>query len=518
MTTPPVLAAAPALLARITLQGADHARHQTFAPASGVPLASVPLGGAADVGLAMERARAAQASWHHVPIAERGRVFVRFHDLLLDRQADALDLIQLESGKARRHAWEEVIDVASLARYYAHHARRHLRPRRRRGAIPGLTRAWEVRHPKGVVGIIAPWNYPLSMAATDAIPALMAGNAVVLKPDLQTGLSALWVAALLDECGLPRDLFQVVTGGGPEVGEPLVDAADCVVFTGSTRTGRLVARRAADRLTSFSLELGGKNAMLVLDDADLDAAVDGAIRGCFASAGQLCMSFERLYVQAGIHDRFAARFIQRTRALVLNGALDFTADMGSLASQRQLEVVRGHVEEAVARGARVLAGGRHRPDIGPFFFEPTILADVREGMTCFADETFGPVVAVYRFTAVEEAVARANASRYGLNASIWTRNVPAALRIAEQLEAGTVNVNEAFAAAWGSVDAPMGGFKESGMGRRHGAEGILKYTEPQTVAAHRGLPIALPAGLDPVTASRGAAVLLKLMRRIPGLR
>lgn len=504
-----------ALAARVTTAGPRPAI-AVLAPALGRRIGEVPHCTAEDVALAVERARRVQEDWAHRGFAERAAPFLRFHDLVLERQDEVLDLVQLESGKVRQHAFEEVADAAIVARYYAENVERHLRPRRRQGALPGFTSTSEHFLPCGVVGIIAPWNYPLSMAVTDAIPALLAGNAVVLKPDQKTPFTALWAAALLEEAGLPAGLLQVVTGEGPEVGTPLIAAVDFVTFTGSTQTGRLVARRAAERLIGCALELGGKNAMIVLADADLDAAVDGALRGCFSSAGQLCISIERLYVHEQVYPRFLDRFVRETQALRLGFALaDDAFDVGCLISESQRERVEAHVRDAVAKGARVLAGGRARPDLGPTFFEPTVLADVAPEMDLFAEETFGPVVAVSRFHSLHEVIERANASRYGLNASLWTRDLELARRTANRLRVGTVNVNEAYAAAWGSVDAPMGGCKDSGLGRRHGAEGIRKYTEPQTVAVQRGVQIAPPAGVSHGTFRRTLTATLRALKRIP---
>jgi succinate-semialdehyde dehydrogenase/glutarate-semialdehyde dehydrogenase len=398
------------------------------------------------------------------------------------------------------------------------HAADHLAPRRRRGALPGLTTTWEHRRPKGVVGMISPWNYPLTLSFSEAAPALMAGNAVVLKPDRQTSFTALWAAELYERAGLPPDLFLVVPGEGAELGPPLIDECDYVSFTGSTATGRGIARQAGERLIGCTLELGGKNPMLVLADADLEAAVAGAVRGCFSSAGQLCISIERLYVHLSLYHRFLERFAAEARALRLGAGLDWEADMGSLVSAVQLHKVEEHVADAVAKGATVHAGGRARPDVGPYFYEPTVLSGVTPEMTLFAEETFGPVVAVYPFESVNDAVERANASRYGLNASVWTRDLELGHRLATRLDVGTVNVNEAYGAAWASVDAPMGGCKDSGLGRRHGAEGILKFTEAQTVALQRLVPVAVPRGLDDERFGRALAWTLKLVRRVPGLR
>jgi succinate-semialdehyde dehydrogenase/glutarate-semialdehyde dehydrogenase len=506
------------LALRVTVLPGFHETVAVHAPATGRLLGTVPKGTAADVREAVRRARKAQEDWFHRTVAERAEPILRFHDLVIERQDEVLDLIQLESGKARKHAFEEVADTAIVARYYAHHADDLLAPQRRQGALPGITVAWEHHHPVGVVGIIAPWNYPLSLAVTDAIPALLAGNGVVLKPDRQTPFTALWAIDLLEEAGLPAGLFQVVAGEGAELGTPLIEECDFLAFTGSTATGRKVARQAGERLIGCSLELGGKNAMIVLADADLDAAVAGAIRGCFSSAGQLCIAIERLYVHESLYHPFVDRFVAAAKALRLGAGLDYDSDMGCLISAEQLAKVDAHVKDAVAKGAHLRAGGRPRPDLGPTFYEPTILTAVTPEMVLFHEETFGPVVAVYRFESVNDAVEQANASRYGLNASVWTADTDLGHRVAARLQAGTVNVNEAYAAAWASVDAPMGGFKDSGLGRRHGAQGILKYTEPQTIAIQRGIPLAAPAGVADEAFSRAMSVTLKALRHIPGLR
>ena len=490
----------------------------SFVPFTGEPFSEVPRGTAEDVREAVDRARAAQRTWARRSIGDRARVLRRFHDLVLSRQDEVLDLVQVESGKARGHAFEEVADCAIVARYYAHHAAEHLRPRRRRAALPGLTSTREYRHPKGVVGIISPWNYPLTLAVTDALPALVAGNAVVIKPDRQTSFTALRAAELLDEAGLPRDLFGVVTGEGPEAGAALIGEVDYVAFTGSTATGRIVARQAGERLIGCSLELGGKNAMILLEDADLERATEGAVRGCFSNAGQLCISIERLFVHDSIFDRFVQRFVEKTTALRLGPAFDYSMDVGSLVSRKQLDTVEEHVRDAVAKGATVLAGGRSRPDLGPLFYEPTILTDVRAGMTLFADETFGPVVSLQRFRSVDEAVEKANDTPYGLNASVWTRDARRGREVAAQIHAGMVNVNDAYAAAWASTDAPMGGMKDSGLGRRHGEEGILRYTDSQTVAVQRLFSLSGPPGVSGERYARFLSGVLKVFEKVPGLR
>jgi succinate-semialdehyde dehydrogenase / glutarate-semialdehyde dehydrogenase len=485
-------------------------------PFGGDTLAAVPKGSAADVGAACAAAREAQQEWARQPFAERAAVMLRFHDLVIDNAAEILDIIQLESGKARRHAFEEVLDVAIQARYYAHTAAAFLRPRRCQGALPVLTKAWECHRPRGVIGVIAPWNYPLSLAIGDAVPALMAGNGVVLKPDAQTPFSALWAAGLLQEAGLPAALLQIVTGRGAELGEPLLDGADYLMFTGSTATGKVVAGQAAERLKDCSMELGGKNALLVLPDAGLGRAVAGAVRGITANSGQLCISIERVYVHDAIYDAFVPRLADALRAMRLGSSLTFADDMGSLISADQLDKVGAHVSDAAGQGAEVLAGGKARPDLGPYFYEPTLLAGVTEEMELCRAETFGPVAAVYRCASTEEMIERANDSGYGLNASIWTRDTRRARELAAGILSGSVNINEAYAATWASA-GPMGGFKASGLGRRHGRQGILKYTEAQTVAVQRLLAIDTPPFLSHAQYAAVMGAAIKLLKHVPGI-
>lgn len=506
------------LAGRVLSAGGPREARDAVVPFTGETLGRVPLARPPDVREAVRRARPAQEAWARRTPRERASVLRRFHDRVLDRREELLDLVQLESGKARIHAFEEVADTALVARHYGFHAPALLRPDRRRGAFPLLTRADVHRHPVGVVGIIAPWNYPLSLAATDALPALAAGNAVVLLPDLRASFTALRVAELLEEVGLPSGLFRVVTGEGPVLGPVLVDTVDYVSFTGSTETGREVARRAAGRLVGCSLELGGKNPMVVFADADLERALDGAVRGAFASAGQLCISLERLYVEASIFEEFVEGLAGRARDLRLGAELGYGPEMGSLISGTHLAKVSRHVEEAVEAGARLRAGGRPRPDIGPWFYEPTVLTGVLPETAVHAEETFGPVASVYPFDGPEEALERANATRYGLAASVWTGDADFGRRFATRIRAGTVNVNEAYAAAWASVDAPMGGRGDSGLGRRHGREGLLKYTEAQTVATQRALPLAPPRTVPPGRWAEAMVRLLRVLRRIPGLR
>ncbi|QTZ93567.1 succinic semialdehyde dehydrogenase [Streptomyces auratus] len=505
----------PEVAARLTRGVVGTGRTTNHTPFTGEKLADLPESTPEDVATAFERARAAQEIWAKVPVRQRAAVLLRFHDLVLSRQAEVLDLIQLETGKARLHAHEEVLAVAVTARHYGRKAPAYLRPKAHTGVVPTLTKVTELRQPRGVIGQIAPWNYPFELSVGDALPAFVAGNAVVMKPDTETALTALWAREQLIEAGLPEELWQVVIGEGPVVGPAVVEHADYVSFTGSTRTGREVAQGAAARLVGVSLELGGKNAMLVLQDADVEKAAAGAVRGCFSSAGQLCISIERLYVHESLADDFVQRFVARTKAMRLGNALAYGADMGSLVGERQLETVTRHVEEAVAKGAELLAGGRPRPDIGPLFYEPTILDGVQAPMAVCGEETFGPVVSIYRFRDEDEAVALANATPYGLNSSIWTKDGRRGRALAARLRTGTVNVNESYAAGYGSVQSPMGGMGDSGLGRRHGSEGILKYTEAQTVAQQRLMPIAPSFGL---TDEKYAQLMTRSLRAMKAFR
>ena len=486
----------------------------TTSPITGQPLAHIPQSSEADVEVAFASARKAQQSWARTCFSERAEVLMRFHDLVLARQSEILDMIVWESAKSRLDAYQEMLHVALTARYYARTSCKQLATERRSGAFPLMTRIDVNRVPKGVVGIISPWNYPFTMAMCDGLAALMAGNAVVAKPDGQTMLTALLGAELLEQAGFPKDLWTVVAGPGPVVGTALMEHADHVCLTGSTATGRIVAAKCAERLIGCSLELGGKNPFLVLRDANLDKAAAGACRATFSNAGQLCVSVERMFVADQVYDKFLHKFVARTEAMKLGVGLGWGIDMGSLISQAQLDTVTAHVEDAVAKGARVLTGGRARPDIAPYYYEPTILEGVTPDMTCFGLETFGPVISVYRFHDEAEAVARANDGDYGLNGAIYSRDGKRARALARQIKCGTVNVNEAYGATFASIDSPMGGMRHSGIGRRQGPEGIHRFTEVQTVGTQRVMPLGPSYGLNDEQWARLMTISSKILNKL----
>ncbi|KQQ94510.1 succinate-semialdehyde dehydrogenase [Leifsonia sp. Leaf325] len=478
-----------------------------IAPLTGAVLHELPVSTPEDVADAFARARLAQLEWARAGFAARRAVLLRAHDLILERREELLDILQSETGKTRGQAFEEVFQSATVTRYNALSAAKALRGGRRRSALPLIVDTTVRYRAKGVVGIITPWNFPLSLAAMDVVPALAAGCGVVQKADDQGALSVLALRRAFVDAGLPPELWSVVTGDGPVIGGAVTGNADYICFTGSTATGRSVAVAAAERLVGASLELGGKNAMIVLDDVDpLKAAADAAY-GCFASAGQLCVSVERIYVQRGIARAFTEAFAARVESLRLGSAFDYSTDVGSLTSATQLARVQAHVDDAVAKGATVLAGGRARPDLGPFFYEPTVLTDVTSDMDCAAGETFGPVVSVYTVDTDDEAVIAVNDSDYGLNASVMSGSTSRARAVASVIDAGSVNINEGYRGSFSTVDAPMGGIKQSGLGRRNGREGLLRFVDAVTVSRSTGL-MQLPRTGTEFSSMAGPMILL----------
>ena len=467
------------LAARILATGPDR---DVIGPATGEPIARLPTSSRADVAEAFRRARVAAPAWAATPPNERAAVLHRFGGLVLDRRDELVALMAAESGKTRRDAVEELADVVLTARYLARTGPSVLAPRRRRGAFPGWPSVRVAAEPLGVVGVVSPWNYPLTLAVSDGLAAVVAGNAVVAAPDGSVPLIAARAAEMLASAGVPEGVWNVVCGDGTMLGPELIAQADGISFTGSTRVGRSVAMACADRLIPAVLELGGKNAVVVTDDVELDAAIEVTLRTCFANAGQLCMSAERVYVLEPIAQRFAETLAA--------GAAGMT--LAPLHDTRSVERVLHHVEDAVGRGARVLAGGRPRPDLGPFAVEPTVLVDVPDDAACVRAESFGPVVVVRPVADVDEAVDRVNDSEFGLHHVVLSGDPGAGLAIADRLHAGSVSVNDGYALSWGSTDAPLGGWGRSGIGHRHGREGILGWTRSRAVATGRP-PFSLAA-------------------------
>ncbi len=478
-------------------------------PTTGKVIYSLPQLNAAGVTSRVNRIRSAQAQWAAKPVSERAKVLRNLAKLLIEHQEQLLDLLQLETGKARSHALEEMTGAVSSANYYGKISPRILVRKRSRAGIPVATKTFVDQVPLGVVGIITPWNYPLALSMLDVLPALAAGNGVLQKADNQTALITLYARALAVSAGVPEDLYRVVTGPAAEVGNAITDTVDYVAFTGSTATGRLVAERAAKRLIGYSLELGGKNPMIVLPGANLKKAAEIAIGGAFGSAGQLCVSIERLYVHREQFDEFSELLAERVSSLKVGKSKDFNNDVGSLSSAAQLERVSSFVEDAKEQGAKVLAGGTALNELGPNFYAPTVLSDVPENAKMFRSEVFGPVIALTPYQNLAEAIEFANATEYGLNASV-VGDEKLALNVAAQIHAGSVNINEGFRASFSSMSSPMGGFKASGFGRRNGHYGLLRFTEAKSIGIAASW-FRLPA--------RGSeyqrlAPLLKLMLRI----
>ncbi|PID98237.1 MAG: succinic semialdehyde dehydrogenase, partial [Actinomycetales bacterium] len=427
-------------------------------PANGEAICKVPVGNRADVSEAFERARDIQKKWGKTPAKKRAAVLSAFAELLYENRSRILDIVQAETGKARAHAQEEVIDLIWGAKFYAKYGPGWLEPYGIAAALPGLTKARVVHSPLGVVGIISPWNYPLSLSTGDGIAAIMAGNAVVAKPDSQTPLTALYMVKLLEQAGLPKGTWQIVTGRGSEVGSAIVDNCDYLMFTGSSATGQKLGEQIGGRLVGYSAELGGKNPMIVTENVDIKAVADNIVRACYANAGQLCISIERIYAVGKTYKKLLKILPKRIAKMKLGTGKEWDIEMGSLIGADQLKTVEEHVSDALEKGAKLLAGGTTRPDIGPYFYEPTLLADVSPDAICYREETFGPVVSIYPAKDVAEAIELANDTEYGLNSSIMCNNPKQAQKIAEALNTGMVNINEGYAAAWTALEGPSGGW------------------------------------------------------------
>ena len=452
-------------------------------PATGAVITTVPVAGEAEIAELAGRARAAQRGWLALGFSGRRAVMLRAQRWMLDHAARVIGAVVEETGKTYEDA--QLTDLGYTVQalgFWARSAEGYLADEHVRywGNPTVAGKKLVVRYePVGVVGVIGPWNFPLVNGFGDCIPALMAGNSVILKPSEVTPLSSLLMAEMFAECGLPEGVFQVATGDG-STGAALVAGVDCVMFTGSTRTGKLVAKAAAKRLIPCHLELGGKDPMIVCADADIEKAANAAAYYSMNNAGQVCVSIERVYVEAPIHDEFVRRVTDKVKDLRQGPpAGPGTVDVGAVIFGPQLDVVDAHVRDAVAKGAKVLTGGHAHTD-GGRYYEPTVLVDVDHTMDIMREETFGPAVPIMRVADVEEAVRLANDSAYGLQASVWTRDTARGEEIARRLESGVVCVNAAQVNYY-ALNLPMGGWKSSGLSARHGAGGIRKYCRVQSL-------------------------------------
>lgn len=454
-------------------------------PVNGKKIFDLPQLSAQQVIEAIDKARLAQPSWQKVSVSERAKILRQTQKLMIADEEKLLDLLQLETAKSRAHAFEETVGAMAAAGYNSKIAVKALARKKTKSGIPVLTQTYVDHIPVGVVGVITPWNYPLALTMLDVLPALVAGNAVVQKADNQTALTVLFARHLAIEAGLPAELWTVVVGDGETVGNAITDHVDYVAFTGSTATGRKVGQRAAARLIGCSLELGGKNPMIVLESANIKRAAEIAMAGAFGSAGQLCVSIERVYVPNRMKVEFLAEIAKRTNSLNVGKSNDFSMDMGSLTGYSQLQRVTGFIDDAVSSGATLVAGGKPLSETGPYFYAPTILTNVNANARMYRQEVFGPVIDVEGYDDLDDAIAWANDSDYGLNASV-VGNEREALKVAEKLNAGSVNINEGYRASFASNETPMGGTKSSGQGRRNGIGGILRYTESRAIGVARG--------------------------------
>jgi acyl-CoA reductase-like NAD-dependent aldehyde dehydrogenase len=458
-------------------------------PATGETIASVPAVSVDEVEGIVARARAAQPAWEALGFEGRAEILRRAQKWVLDNADRVARTIVSENGKAYEDAlMAEVSYAAGAFGFWAKKAPKYLADEKIRSSSPFvLGRKLVVRYaPVGVVGVIGPWNYPLTNSFGDCIPALAAGNSCVLKPASLTPLTSLFMAEGLRECGLPEDVFLVAVGGG-DVGSELIDHVDAVMFTGSTEVGRKVMERAAKTLTPVGLELGGKDPMLVLADADLERAANAAVHYSMQNGGQTCISIERVYVEEPVYDEFVAKVEGKLRELrvgVPGGPGE--VDMGAITSPPQMDLIDGHVKDALAKGARALVGGRRGAGPGDFY-EPTLLVDVDHSMECMTEETFGPTLPVMKVRDADEGVRLANDSPYGLQASVWTKDAAKGERLARMIEAGVVCVNDAQI-NYVALELPMGGWKDSGLGARHGPDGIRKYTKRQALLITRLAP------------------------------
>ena len=494
------------------IETSDGARRRLglASPATLEPIGEIEVQNADDVGAAVERARKEQPAWAALPIDERARVMRRGLQVLLDRQDEFIEVVVRETGKPHTEAMMmEIYSSCDCLNFYARRAAKILKPEKKRlHGIMALTKQVRVEYrPLGVVGVISPWNAPLVLSLNPCVQALIAGNAVLLKPSEVTPYSGKIVGDIFQEAGLPDGLLQVLLGDSETGAALTVAGVDKISFTGSVATGRKVAVACAERLTPCTLELGGKDAMIVCDDANLDSAAGGAVAGSFMNTGQYCCGTERVYVVESVADEFSAKVIERVARLRQGAEGEF--DVGAIFWPPQLDVIESHMADAVAKGANVLCGGRRNPDLPGLFYEPTVVTDVSHDMRIMTEETFGPILAIMRVRDEEHAIELANDSEYGLGANVWTRDKRKGMEIAEQLHTGSVCVND-ITMTYGVQEVPFGGRKNSGVGQVNGEIGLKGYchAEPIIVDRFGGRQVA---GMYPYSRKRDERM-QKLMR------
>jgi acyl-CoA reductase-like NAD-dependent aldehyde dehydrogenase len=459
-------------------------RFEVRSPADGSVIETLPVDGPDRVREVVAGLRAAQPKWEALGVRGRYWWLGLLRDWLLDNADGVIETMQAESGKVRADAALEPPYLEDAINFYGEYGEAFLSDETMRPHLPLLRakRARVVYRPYPVVGFISPWNFPLILSLGDAIPALSAGAAVVIKPSEFTPLSLMEVVrAWKEEIGGPPVLE--VVNGTAETGGAIVDECDFVHFTGSERTGKAVMRRAADTLTPLTLELGGKDPMLVLRDANLERAANAAAWGGLLNSGQICMSIERVYVEEPVYDEFVDKLVAKVSALRQGADREYTAEIGAMTTPDQIEIVSDHVEDARRAGARVLTGGRRKDGPGDWY-EPTVIADADHSMKVMREETFGPVIPVMKVADADEAVRLANDTTYGLSASVFAGDVEEGERIARRVEAGSCNVNDVMI-NYSVLELPMGGWKHSGIGYRHGAYGIRKFCRMESLTIPR---------------------------------
>jgi len=461
-------------------------RLQLLSPADRKVIGEIECMNDEDVEEALARARAAQPAWAALSFEERGAYMLRALEHLIENQDEFVDVVLGETPKTRTEAlMMDIFAGADSLHFYARKAKRLLAPERKslHGMVAIGKKCTVYYKPLGVVGVISPWNGPFILSLNPTVQALMAGNAVLLKPSSATPFSGGLVGRLFEASGLPEGVLSVLQGDS-RTGQALLEVGvDKISFTGSEEVGRHVAKCCAERFIPCTLELGGKNAMIVCADADLDRAAAGGAAGNFFNAGQYCGGIERIYVVESVADAFIEKVVAIASKLRQATAGEF--DVGALYTEAQFEIVKEHVEDARARGATVLCGGRANPDLKEgLYYEPTVLTNVSDEMKCLREETFGPVMNIVRVRDEDEAVRLANDSNYGLTASVWTRDVNRGIEIGKRIDTGCVDIND-FPQTYGSAEAPFGGRKASGIGQVNGAAGLRGYCHAQPIQVDR---------------------------------